>query len=181
MLTEHFTDLRPTTDSRADAARFDSSTANGTAADVEERWRTVATSAVGGGLATVVMTLFREPTARSLPPTADFLGRWLGGAPEDYPVSALALHLVYGVVAGVVFGALWRRFVPRTSQPELFGILTGSAYGLVLSVFGRRVVLRHLVGMRLDPDEASVFHAGHLIYGVALGGWVGSRVHRTDP
>ena len=29
--------------------------------------------------------------------------------------------------------------------------------------------------MDLATDESAVFHAGHLIYGLALGAWLGSR------
>lgn len=130
---------------------------------------------VGGAMATLVMTLFREPTARSLPPTAHFLSRWLGGSPEDYPVSALVLHFLYGVGGGSAFGFGWRWLAPRDESPETVGLVAGTLYGLAMSVFGERVVLPYLAGETLDGDESVVFHAGHLVYGLTLGVWVGSR------
>jgi hypothetical protein len=36
-------------------------------------------------------------------------------------------------------------------------------------------MLQWLLDMDLDTDEPAVFHAGHLIDGLALGAWVGSR------
>jgi hypothetical protein len=134
-----------------------------------------AVGAGGGLLATLVMTVFRLPTAKSLPPTAEFLARWVGGAPDDYPVSSLALHFGYGAVAGVLFALGCERRVERSDRPETVGLVVGAAYGAALSVAGERVVLRRLVGQRLDADESAVFHAGHLMYGLALGVWVGSR------
>lgn len=130
---------------------------------------------IGGLFATVVMTIFRAPTARSLPPTANFLSRIFGGSSDDYPVSSMALHLLYGVAGGVAFGFSWNRLPEYTDEPEITGFVLGTAYGMALSVFGERVVLRHLVDMDLSRDESAVFHAGHLVYGLALGVWVGSR------
>lgn len=129
----------------------------------------------GGFIATVTMTIFRAPTARSLPPTANFLSRWVGGDPDDYPFSSLGLHLLYGICAGLLFNSLWPRLARRTEEPEVAGLVTGAMYGALLSLFGERVVLRYLVGMTLDTDESAVFHAGHLVYGLTLGVWVASR------
>lgn len=121
------------------------------------------------------MTAFREPTARSLPPTANFLSRWVGGSPEDYPFSSLALHLLYGIGAGIPLGLAWPRLARGVEEPEVAGLVIGTVYGAVLSVFGERVVLRYLVGTSLETDESAIFHAGHLVYGLTLGAWVGSR------
>lgn len=121
------------------------------------------------------MTTFRVPTARSLPPTAHFLSRWFGGSPEDYPLSALVLHLAYGTAAGAIFGRLAPHPERTTDEPEMVGLLAGTAYGVLLSAFGERVVLPVLVGMDLDTDESAVFHAGHIVYGLTLGVWTGSR------
>ena len=60
-------------------------------------------------------------------------------------------------------------------HPEATGLVVGGVYGLALSVFGERVMLQWFLGMDLDTDESAVFHAGHLVYGLALGAWVGSR------
>lgn len=136
--------------------------------------------AIGGLVATVVMTAYRLPVARSLPPTAVFWEQYVGNSDaEEYPIIGLFLHLGYGVTGGVVFGALygavgnWR--APDYVQ-ESRGILSATVYGLALSLFGSRVVLGRLLGMDLDADESLVFHLSHVIYALTLGTWVGSRV-----
>jgi hypothetical protein len=133
------------------------------------------TGVVAGFVATVVMTAFREPTARSLPPTSDFLSRWFGGDAGDYLVSSILLHLAYGVGGGIAFGLGWTRREARTDEPETRGLILGSLYGIALSLFGEHVVLKYLVAMELETDESAVFHAGHLIYGLTVGVWFGSR------
>lgn len=45
-------------------------------------------------------------------------------------------------------------------------------YSLALSVFGTRFVFRYLLDEELEPDEAVIFHVGHVIYGLTLGTWV---------
>ncbi|MFC5970943.1 hypothetical protein ACFPYI_06315 [Halomarina salina] len=150
-----------------------------TGSSADDRQSRFRAGGVGGAMATLVMTLFREPAARSLPPTAHFLSRWLGGSPEDYPLSALAVHLLYGVGGGIGFGFAWRWLEPREEHPETVGLVAGALYGLALSVFGERVVLPYLVGMELEGDESVVFHAGHLVYGLTLGVWVGSRAGQS--
>jgi hypothetical protein len=136
---------------------------------------TVATGLEGGLFATIVMTVFRESTARALPPTAELLSQYLGGERDDYPVASLVLHLLYGIVGGAVFAPILAAMHDEQSHPEATGLVVGSVYGIALSMFGERVVLHRFLGMDLDTDESAVFHAGHLIYGLALGVWVGSR------
>ena len=130
---------------------------------------------IGGLFATVVMTLFRMPTTRSLPPTAEFLGQYLGGDPKEYHVMSLILHMLYGTMGGIIFGLLAATSIDEANEPELTGLLVGSVYGLILSVFGEHVVLHHLLEMNLETDESAVFHASHLMYGLTLGVWTGSR------
>lgn len=134
--------------------------------------------AVGGLLATVVMTAYRLPVAASLPPTARFWAKYVsGGDPGDHPVPALVLHLGYGAAAGTVFGALFRSFVGRSEsddEREAGGVVLGALYALALSVFGERVVLGGLLSTDLDATESLVFHVGHLVYGLSLGSWVAS-------
>ncbi|WP_227354957.1 hypothetical protein [Haladaptatus salinisoli] len=135
------------------------------------------TGFVGGLFGTVIMTAFREPVARSLPPTAAFLSKFVGGEPDDHTVGALLLHLLYGAGAGSVFApVLAARSTESSSlEPETEGLLAGLVYGLALSLFGERVLLEWLLEMNLEQDERAVFHAGHVVYGLSLGAWVGSR------
>ena len=103
------------------------------------------------------------------------MGRYLGGNPDEYHLTSLTLHFLYGTSAGVVFGPLLALVAGKTNEPETVGLVAGSIYGVALSVFGERVVLRRGLEIDLDTDEAAVFHAGHLVYGLTLGAWVGSR------
>ncbi|USZ69298.1 hypothetical protein NGM10_06060 [Halorussus salilacus] len=174
------------TDSASGAT--DKSDATGATAERGAKRRPVVEGLKGGLVATLVMTSYRLPIARSLPPTAEFWSRYVaGGDPADHPVTALALHLLYGTVGGGVFGALGSSSARRASRPdaptsgqrtarsELVGLLEGVGYALALSAFGERVVLGRVLGMDLDRDESLVFHVGHLVYGLTLGTWVGSR------
>ncbi len=133
----------------------------------------------GGLFATVVMTAFRLPIMRSLPPTANFWAKYIGnGHPEEYHGIGLLLHLGYGAGAGAVFGLLYATFdvFPGTST-EARGVIWGGIYGISLSIFGEYALIRGMLDMDLDGDTATIFHTGHAIYGIALGGWVGSRMN----
>lgn len=144
---------------------------------VPHKIRSVVLGLKGGIVATVVMTAFRVPISHSLPPTANFWARYVGGGePEDHPFPAFVLHFVYGIVGGGVFGLLLDEPDGQTrAEIELRDLVRGFSYSFVLSLFGTRVVLGRLVGMDLERDEALIFHVGHLIYGVSLGAWVGSN------
>jgi len=51
---------------------------------------------------------------------------------------------------------------------------------MALSAFGTQVVLQELLDIRLEADELALFHAGHLVYGLSLGAWVGSRTEGVE-
>ena len=144
----------------------------------------VARGIQGGLVATLIMTAFRLPLLRSLPPSANFWSQYVaGGDPDDHPLAGLVLHLGYGMGAGTVFGALFSLYdAGRAIEPEQRGLVWGSVYGMVLSAVGIQVVLKGLLDIRLDADELTLFHAGHLVYGLSLGAWVGSRTEGVqDP
>lgn len=144
---------------------------------VIELGRAALRGALGGLVGTVAMTVYRAPVARSLPPTAEFWAKYVDdGDRSDYPGPALALHLLYGMAAGSLFGVLFDRVdINRPVAREASGFLLGAGYGLALSAFGQPVMLRALLGQRLDASESFVFHAGHVVYGLVLGNWVASR------
>jgi hypothetical protein len=137
----------------------------------------------GGALATLVMTAYRLPVTRSLPPTAEFWAQYVSrDDPYDHPVVALVLHAVYGVAAGGVFATLLSREPvdeesdlpgPPSPSGEVSVTLLGFLWGLLLSVFGESVVLGALLDV--DPDDRFAFHVGHVLYGITLGAWVGTR------
>lgn len=137
-----------------------------------------------GLVATVIMTAFRLPIVRSLPPSAKFWAEYVaGGTADDHPVAGVLLHLGYGTVAGAVFGGLFSLLgAERALEAEQRGLLWGSVYGLCLSAFGSEVLLDALLDVTLEADELALFHAAHLVYGLSLGAWVGSRTEGvSDP
>jgi hypothetical protein len=137
---------------------------------------------VGGLVATVLMTLYRFPLFRALPPTAEFWAMYVGGGePEEYFSEGLVLHFLYGGVAGGLFGAAFSRLLFRSERDRrLAAIGLSLGYGLVLSVFGTRVVFKRLLDETLEPDEGIVFHVGHAIYGLTLGTWLSSRARTGE-
>lgn len=147
-------------------------------------WRgRVRRGAEGGAVATLVMTAHRLPVTRSLPPTAEFWSQFVSGDdPYDHPLIALALHALYGVLAGVGFALLASSRDPVRGESgvgppspagEVSMTVWGLVYGLVLSAFGETVVLRAVLDV--DPDDRFAFHVGHVLYGITLGAWVGTR------
>ena len=123
------------------------------------------------------MTAYRLPISRSLPPTANFWATYVGrGDPNRNTLQAIALHLLYGAIAGGVFGGVVpERGTDPDARREVRDAAWAVAYSAVLSVFGSQVMLGRILGMELESDEALVFHLGHLVYGLALGTWMGSR------
>ncbi|PCR91646.1 DUF6789 family protein [Natrinema ejinorense] len=142
----------------------------------------VARGIQGGFVATLIMTAFRLPLLRSLPPSANFWSQYVtGDDPDGHPIAGLALHLFYGVSSGALFGGLFSLYTAgRSIEPEQRGLVWGSVYGMVLSAFGIQVMLQELLDIRLEADELALFHAGHLVYGLSLGAWVGSRTEGVE-
>lgn len=138
----------------------------------------------GGALGTLVMTVFRAPVTRSLPPSADFWAKFVrGGRGEDYPIAGLLLHFVYGIGAGALFAAArpreesvqnsgGRRGPPTPAEGSQVGPLA-AIFGIALSLFGERVMLSGLLDT--PPDDRYAFHVGHLVYGLTLGTWLATR------
>lgn len=143
------------------------------------RFPPVALGAIAGFLATVTMTIYRLPIARSLPPTSEFWAQYAPGDREPAgPVLSLALHLGYGTVGGIAFGTAFPRLISSESSDakrEIAGLTLGTLYGIALSIVGSRGLLSGMLGMDLDRDERLVFHVSHLVYALTLGTWIGSR------
>jgi len=138
----------------------------------------------GGALATLVMTVYRLPVTRSLPPTAEFWSKYVSrDDPYNHPVVALLLHVVYGVVSGGVFATLFRsrdavepepgEHGPPSPSGHVSATIYGFLYGLALSAFGETFVLGTLLDV--EPDDRFAFHVSHVLYGITLGAWVGTR------
>ncbi|MBX0294962.1 hypothetical protein [Haloarcula nitratireducens] len=131
----------------------------------------------GGLIATAVMTLYRLPLFRALPPTAEFWAKYVGsGEADEYFAESLLLHFLYGAVGGGLFGVGFGRFGFDGEDERLRGgLVTGFVYSLLMSVFGTKVVFPFVLDESIEYDEKLVFHVGHAIYGLSLGTWLGSR------
>ncbi|WP_135304237.1 hypothetical protein [Haloarcula amylovorans] len=139
--------------------------------------RTVSLGVKGGLIGTAVMTLYRLPIFRSLPPTAEFWAKYVGSEDaEAYFWEGLLLHFLYGAVGGGIFGVGFNLFEFDGENDRIrAGLVTGTVYSALMSVFGARVLLPYLLDESLEHDENLVFHAGHVVYGLSLGTWLGSR------
>lgn len=164
---------------RSDAEATESGEDGSDARRPISRRRALGLGSVAGAIATGVMTAFRMPISHSLPPTGLFWAKYVGGGdPDQYVWEALALHLFYGTAAGSAFGVAVSRALDD-ADPEIGrerrATALGVAYGLLLSIFGVRVLLERMLDMELDPDERLMFHLGHVVYGLTLGAWFGSN------
>lgn len=133
----------------------------------------------GGVIATIVMTIAMMMMGDGgPPPTARLVTKFAGGDPEDYAMPGMALHIVYGIVAGAVFAV----DVPLIGL-DLGSIGLGLVYGIVLVIGGMVFWMRMIIGMEPDRDMMTMFGTVHLIYGVVLGASsapTSSREERCD-
>lgn len=147
--------------------------------------RPVANGALGGLVGTLAMTAYRLPLFEGLPPTAEFWAQYVGdGDPSSYPLQALVLHFGYGAAGGSVLGlALARTGDDPGERDDRITLLAGVAYALVLSALGNRVLLERILDVDLTAPERLVFHVGHVVYGLALGTWLGTAgaIGRSEP
>jgi hypothetical protein len=138
---------------------------------------TLLSGLVGGLLATIVMTMFMMALGDdSPPPTAQLWAKYVGDGPaEEYMMPGMALHMMYGIGAGVAFVLV----VPALGfglETLLTAVAFGAAYGIVLTVVGMVLWMRVVLAMEPDPKVIGMFTVFHLVYGVVLGAIVGSGI-----
>jgi uncharacterized membrane protein len=134
---------------------------------------TVLNGLAGGLIATVVMTVFMMALGDdSPPPTALFWSKYVGdGEPDEYMIQGMVLHMLYGIIAGLVFVVVVP-LIGISIGSMTTAVLSGLGYGFVLflgaAVFWMNVVLD------LDPEMPMVatFLLFHLVYGGVLGAWL---------
>lgn len=138
---------------------------------------TVLGGLAGGIVATIAMTIFMLTLGDdSPPPTARFISKYVGdGDPGEYMLPGMALHMLYGIGAGVVLAAV----LPAAGFGEaalltLVGI--GLAYGFVLFVGAAGFWMNVVLGLEPDGKQIGGFLLFHLIYGVVLGAVLGAGV-----
>jgi hypothetical protein len=132
---------------------------------------------VGGVAATIVMTAFMLALGNdSPPPTALFWAKYVGDdGPGAYMMQGMALHMLYGVVAGVVL-ALGLPAGGFGDVTLLTALGVGIAYGVVLFVGAAVFWMNVVLGLDPEPKEVGSFLLFHLIYGAVLGGTLGAGV-----
>ena len=132
---------------------------------------------VGGLIATIVMSVFMMAMGGDEPPpTAAFWAKYVGdGAPAEYQMVGMVLHLVYGTAAGGVFG-LTLYVVDVGIGDVVIGVAAGLGYGVVLFLGAAMFWMRIVLDMDPEPKQVGAFLLFHLIYGLVLGGWMGLAV-----
>lgn len=128
----------------------------------------------GGLVATIVMTGFMMTMGDdSPPPTALLLTKYVGsGEPDQYMIQGMALHFIYGIIAGGVFAAIGLG-IGLGIGTLAGGLLWGFIWGLVLFVIGAAFWMMMVLGMNPDRKMAMGFGVFHIVYGLVLGAWVG--------
>ena len=132
---------------------------------------------VGGIAATIVMTVFMMALGDdSPPPTALFWSKYIGdGDPEEYMMPGMALHMLYGVSAGVALAVVLP--VAGFSDVALVTALgVGLGYGFVLFVFAAAFWMNVVLALDPEPKQVGSFLFFHLIYGGVLGAVLGAGV-----
>jgi hypothetical protein len=134
---------------------------------------TVLNGLVGGLIATIVMTVFMMTLGDdSPPPTALFWSKYVGdGEPAEYIMQGMVLHMLYGIIAGLVFVVVVP-LIGISIGSMTTAVLFGLAYGFVLflgaAVFWMNVVL----DIDAEMPMVAMFLLFHLIYGGVLGVWL---------
>lgn len=132
---------------------------------------------VGGLVATIVMTVFMTTLGDDAPPpTALFVSKYLGdGKPSEYMMPGMALHILYGIGAGIVLAVL----LPLAGVGDielLTAVGIGVGYGFVLFVGAAAFWMNVVLGLEPEGKAVGMFLFFHLTYGVVLGGVLGAGV-----
>lgn len=138
---------------------------------------TVTAGLAGGLVATIVMTAVMMLMGDGgPPPTARMVAKFAGGEPDDYAMPGMALHMLYGIAAGVVF-ALGVSALDIIDMSSIgLAVAAGFVYGIVLMVGGMVFWMRMVIGMEPDKDMMKTFGTVHVIYGLVLGAFVAAGI-----
>jgi len=131
----------------------------------------------GGIVATIVMTVFMMALGDdSPPPTALFWSKYVGdGPPEGYVMQGMALHVLYGLGAGVALAVLLS--VAGFGTVTLVTALgAGVGYGILLFVVAAAFWMNVVLALDPEPKAVGTFLFFHLVYGAVLGAWLGAGV-----
>jgi len=130
----------------------------------------------GGLVATIVMTIVMMVMGDGgPPPTAALVAKFAGGDPEDYAMPGMILHVIYGILAGVVF-AVGVPLLGLSLGSIVVAAGLGLVYGIALMIGGMMFWMRMVIGMDPDRDMMMMFGTVHVIYGVVLGAFLGAGI-----
>ena len=131
---------------------------------------------VGGVAATVVMTAAMMVLGDGgPPPTAQLVAKFAGGDPAERAMPGMALHLLYGIVAGGVFAVGAPLLGARLGSLGV-AVALGVVYGVVLAAVGMGFWMRLVLGVDPDRGTLATFATVHVLYGVVLGAVLGAGV-----
>ena len=138
---------------------------------------TILSGLIGGLLATIVMTVFMMALGDdSPPPTAVLWSKFVGDdPPEEYMMPGMALHLLYGVGAGVAF-VVFASALGYGLESLTTALVAGLVYAVLLTLVGMVFWMKIVIGLDADGETAATFGFFHLVYGLVLGAFVGSGV-----
>jgi hypothetical protein len=130
----------------------------------------------GGVVATIVMTVAMMMMGDGgPPPTARLVAKFAGGEPEEFEMPGMALHMIYGIIAGAVF-ALGVPVLGLSLDSIVVAVGLGLVYGVVLMIGGMMFWMRAVMGIEPDRGTMTMFGTVHVIYGVVLGAFLGAGI-----
>lgn len=109
------------------------------------------------------------------PPTAMLVVTVTDGAPEDYAMAGMMLHLLYSIITVGVF-AVGVPVVGLSLDSIAVAVGLGLVSGIVLIVGGMLFWMRTVIGIEPDRDVMVTFGTVHLVYGVVLGAVLGADI-----
>lgn len=109
------------------------------------------------------------------PPTARLVATFADGSPEEYAMPGMALHLLYGTVAGGVF-AVGAPLIGLGLGSIGIAAAYGLLYGIVLMIVGMAFWMRMVIGMEPDRGMMVMFGTVHAVYGIVLGAFLGAGI-----
>jgi len=137
---------------------------------------TVLAGLAGGLIATILMTVVMMVMGDGgPPPTAMLVAKFAGGEPADYEMPGMALHMLYGIVAGAVL-AVGAPLAGLGFSSMAVAVGIGLVYGVVLLIVGMAFWMKAVIGADADRDTMMTFVVVHLVYGIVLGAFLGTGV-----
>lgn len=130
---------------------------------------TILSGLLGGLVGSVATGAMLLATGDEPSPAAVMWAKYLGdGDPANYETHGLAVHLVYGALAGAVFVAVAGAL--SLGIGSLVGaLLWAVVWSAFLVVVGAGLWMKVVLGVDPDTEALSGMAVMHLVFGVALG------------